>query len=119
MGKIPRAVASDTRTWSSGSVRFVVITVEGHPDETYIKFEKNLMGRPADQGGAQRFNLRLRDWGNLKRLVEHDLADRHQWVLDDAGVEIVPTDKAGLLSFIEAHPILIEKVLDLDALGFL
>lgn len=119
LDKKARAVASDTRTWTSGAVRFVVITIEGHPEESYIKFEKNLFGRSGQSEGVQRFNLRLHDWRNLKRLIEEELPEKHQWVLDAARIKFLPVDNAGVLSFIEEHPDLIEKVLDLPALGSL
>lgn len=114
-----RRIASDTRQWSSGIVRFAVIEVEGHPERTYLKFEKDLIGIPLKGGGVQRFNLHLRDWNSLKRLVETDLAERHHWLLEASGLHVLPSGSADLVRFLEANPGLVEKILDLQNLASL
>src|SRR6266446_4621599 len=106
-------VASDTRQWTSGVVRFTVITVEGHPETAYIAFAKDVVGRPPLKGGFQRFNLRLRDWNNLKRLIEEELAQHHGWLLDQSGLQLVSTGDKDLFRFLDGNPGLLEKLLDL------
>src|SRR5262249_14144074 len=103
-----RRIVSDTREWTSGMVRFAVIEVEGHPERTYIRFEQDLIGIPASRAGVQRFNLRLRDWNNLKRLIEDELAGEHRWVVEGAGLRMLPSGSADLVRFLDANPGLVE-----------
>jgi hypothetical protein len=56
-GKKPSKVTPvlrDTRTWSSGNIKFTVLTVEGHPESNYITLQKILIGKPS-KVGLQRF----------------------------------------------------------------
>jgi hypothetical protein len=104
-------VASDTRKWTSGIVRFRVLTVEGHPEENYIILEKHLLGKPLTVG-IQRFRLRLKDWNNLKRLIEIDLPEKHQWILENSGISFVHGQNAVELSkFVNENPEFIGKIL--------
>ena len=106
-----RVVASDTRKWTSGIVRFAVLTIEGHPEESYIILKKNLLGKPLAVG-VQGFRLRLKDWNNLKRLVEVELSEKHQWVLESSGISLVHGQNAAELSkFINQNPEFIGKIL--------
>jgi hypothetical protein len=114
-----RRIASDTRQWTSGVVRFAVIGVEAHPERSYVKFEKDLIGVPFDRGGVQRFNLNLRDWNNLKRLVETELAEHHRWVIEGAGLHVLAPASTDLVRFLETNPGLVEKILDLQNLATL
>jgi hypothetical protein len=112
-------VASDTRKWTSGIVRFSVLTVEGHPEENYIIFEKTLVGKPLTVG-VQRFRLRLKDWNNLKRLIEIELPEKHGWVLENSGISLVHGQNAAQLSkFIDENPEFIGKMLALPNLRLL
>jgi hypothetical protein len=86
-------VASDTREWSSGVIRFTVMTVEAHPEKSYVVCEKVIIGRPFQRGGFQRFILRLRDWTNLKRLIENDLSTEHGWLLEKSGLQVIPAQE--------------------------
>jgi hypothetical protein len=109
-------VAKSTRTWTSGTVSFAVLTVEGHPESTYISLEKNLVGKPLIVG-LQRFRLRLRDWNNLKQLIETELPEKHGWVLEASGLSLVRGQVAEELSKIMSEkPELIEKLLELPNL---
>jgi len=93
-------------------VRFAVISIEGHPERTYIALEKNLLGKPP-QIGVQRFRLNLRDWNNLKHLIEIELSEKHAWLLEDSGLALVPIDQGEQLSkLIRKSPELLEKLLD-------
>jgi hypothetical protein len=112
-------VASDTRQWTSGVVRLSVITVEGHPETTYIACEKDIVGRSPLKGGVQRFNLRLRDWNNLKRLIEEELAQHHGWLLEQSGLQLVATGNKDVLGLLENNPGLLEKLLDLPNVAML
>jgi predicted Fe-Mo cluster-binding NifX family protein len=112
----PVRVASDTRQWTSGVVRFSVITIEGHPASTYVLCEKIVVGRSLHSGGFQQFRFRLRDWNNLKRLIEQELAEKHGWLLQQSGLQVVPTAQEDVVRFLEEHPGLLEKLLDLPNL---
>ncbi len=108
-------VAKDTRQWTSGVVRFVVMNVEGHPDSNYIIFEKDLLGKKS--GGSQRFNMRLHDWNNLKNLVEVELRESHQWALDSSGLAIVPVDRLeDVCKILDNNPDFISTILDYPSL---
>lgn len=112
----PRRLVSDTRSWSSGLVRFSVIGIEGHPDKNYIIFEKNLVGGDST---SQRFNLRVHDYARLKALVEQELADKHQWALEECGLQLVEGGELTeqLLRYAEQAPDVVERILDLPNLG--
>jgi hypothetical protein len=113
--KRPFIVAKDTRQWTSGVVRFAVMTVEDHPEATYIIFEKDLLGRGPK--GSQRFNLRLHDWNNLKKLIEVELAEKHQWLLDVSGLAIVPADSLeDICKILDSNPKYLSKILDYPSL---
>ena len=111
-----KRVASDTREWKSGLIRFSVISIPDHPEKNYIKFEKDVLG---SKDGIQRFNLRLRDWQNLKKLIESELPEKHQWILDETGLKII--DDKRLVEQIErlaeSSPEIIERVLSLPNIG--
>src|SRR5258708_2362287 len=98
-----KVLKSDTRQWTSGRVRFAVIGWEGRPSDNYIVCQKLLLGR---NDPPQKFNLRERDWINLKRLIDGDLQTFSEWE------RTVPTvDHAALTILIANHPDLFEKVL--------
>jgi len=104
-------VAKGTRTWSSGAVRFAVIAIEDHPDSTYISLEKDLIGQPL-KIGVQRFRLRLRDWNNLKQLIETELPEKHRWLLQSSGLTLVTgeiTDQ--MVKLVNENPQLVERLL--------
>lgn len=104
-------VVRDTRQWTSGVVRFAVITVEEHPESTYIIFEKDLLGKGPE--GSQRFNLRLHDWNNLKTLIEIELREKHQWLLEATSCALVPTNRLeDICKVLETNPDYISKILD-------
>jgi hypothetical protein len=99
----PRVLKSDTRKWSSGSVNLAVIGWEGRPDDNYIVCRKTLLGKDAP---PQKFNLRQRDWINLKKLIEGDLQKYSEWE------RTVPTvDHEALANLIDEYPDVFEKVL--------
>jgi len=99
----PQLLKSDTRQWTSGWVKFAVIGWEGQPEDNYIVCQKLLLGK--DQP-TQKFNLRQRDWVNLKRLIDGDLQKYSEWE------KTVPTvDHAALAVLIANYPDLFEKVL--------
>ena len=99
----PKLLKSDTRQWTSGRVKLAVIGWEGRPDDNYIVCQKLLLGK--DQP-PQKFNLRQRDWVNLKRLIDGDLQNYSEWE------KTIPTvDHAALTILIANHPDLFEKVL--------
>jgi hypothetical protein len=103
-------VAKWTRTWTSGTVRFVVRNIDGHPEKNYITLEKDLVGKPLVIG-YQRFRLNLRDWKSLKSFVEGELAAQHKWILEDSVPPGNPkTDQ--LNELLKDNPELIEKILD-------
>ena len=54
----------------------------------------------------QKFNLRERDWSNLKRLIDGDLQQHTEWERTVPAV-----DQAALITLIDRHPDLFEKVL--------
>jgi hypothetical protein len=109
-------VAKVTRTWTSGTVSFAVLCVEGHPESTYIALEKNLMGKKPSVG-VQRFRLRLRDWNHLKQLIETELPDKHRWVIESSGLSLVKGKVSDeIASAISEKPELIEKLLELPNL---
>lgn len=104
-------VAKVTRTWSSGTVRFTVIAIEGHPGSTYISLEKDLIGKPL-KIGVQRFRLRLRDWNNLKQLIESELQEKHGWLLQSSGVTLVPGQLTEeMVKLVNENPQLVERLL--------
>jgi hypothetical protein len=90
-----------------------VIAVEDHPESAYVLCEKVVLGRSPLRGGLQQFRFRLRDWNNLKRLIEEELPGKHQWVLEQSGLELVAAGQQDLARFLNDHPGLIEKLLDL------
>ncbi len=105
-------VLSGTRTWSSGNIKFTVLTVEGHPQNNYITFQKNLIGKPKNVG-VQRFIMNLGDWTNLKHLIEVDLSEKHQWVLQNSGITVIHGDKTNELArLVQENPELIDKILE-------
>jgi len=111
-----KVVAKGTRTWTSGTVGFAVIAIEGHLHETYITLDKNLIGKPAHIA-VQRFRLRLRDWNNLKQPIETELPDKHGWVIERSGLSLVRgriSEQIG--QAIAEQPELIEKLLELPNL---
>lgn len=100
----PKQLKADTRQWNSGRVKFAVIGWEGRPQDNYIVFEKNFFGKT--KYPDQKFNLRLRDWTNLKKLIEGDLQGYTEWE------KTVPTvDQEALTLLIANHPDLFEKIL--------
>jgi hypothetical protein len=100
----PKQLKADTRQWNSGRVKFAVIGWEGRPQDNYIVLEKNFFGR--SRNPDQKFNLRSRDWTNLKKLIDGDLQKYSEWE------RTVPTvDQAALTVLIADHPDLFEKVL--------
>jgi hypothetical protein len=102
--KKPTVLKSDTRQWTSGRVKFCVIGWKERPDDTYILFEKSFFGK--NKNPDQKFILRIRDWNNLKMLIDGDLQSHTEWE------KIIPTvDPAALTGLIDAHPDLFEKVL--------
>jgi len=104
-------VASDTRKWTSGIVSYSVLTVEGHPDKNYIILKKNLLGKPP-AAGAQRFNLGLKDWKNLKQLIEVELPEKHKWILENSGISFAHGQSAAELSkVVNENPEFIGKIL--------
>jgi len=115
-GKKPRVLASDTRQWSSGLVRFAVIGIKGHPEKNYIVFEKNLVGRDSD---SQRFILRVHDYARLKTLIEGELAEQHAWALEECGFQLVAGSELAerLVAYAEESPEVVEKILELPNLG--
>lgn len=105
-------IAKSTRTWTSGMVRFAVIGVEGHPDRTYISLEKYLVGKPLDVG-VQRFRLNLRDWSNLKQLIEVELSSKHRWsVIHSEDSQIHGGRTEELIKLVNENPELMEKLLE-------
>lgn len=99
----PKLLKSDTRQWTSGRVKLAVIGWEGRPNDNYIVCQKLLLGKGQP---PQKFNLRQRDWVNLKRLIDGDLQKYSEWE------KTVPTvDHAALTALIADHPDLFEKVL--------
>lgn len=102
--KLPRQLISDTRQWNSGRVKFAVIGWEDKPDKNYIIFEKNFFGRTRNQD--QRFNLKLIDWQNLKKLIDVELTAHTKW---QTLTQVV--DHESLAQLIEIDPDVIEKVL--------
>jgi len=98
-----KVLKSDTRQWSSGRVKFTVIGWEGRPTDNYVVCQKLLLGRDQPQ---QKFNLRERDWANLKKLIDGDLQQHTEWE------RTIPTvDQAALASLIDKHPDVFEKIL--------
>lgn len=105
-------VISSTRTWSSGNIKFTVLTVEGHPKNNYITLQKNLIGKPA-RVGLQRFNMNLRDWTNLKHLIEVELLEKHHWVLQSSGITVIQGDKTEeLAKLVQENPELVDRILE-------
>ncbi len=102
--KKPKQLKSDTRTWSSGRVHFAVIGWEGKPQENYIVFEKNFFGKTKNID--QKFNLRFRDWQNLKKLIDGELISKTEW---EKTVSVV--DKESLEKLIIHDPDIFSKVL--------
>lgn len=104
-------VTKVTRTWSSATVRFSVIAIEDHPESTYISLEKDLIGKPSVVG-VQRFRLRLRDWNNLKQLIETELSEKHGWLLQSSGVTVVPGQiTEQMVKLVNENPALVERLL--------
>jgi|SRR6266850_94023 len=100
----PKQLKADTRQWKSGRVKFAVVGWEGKPEDNYIVCEKNFFGK--SNYPDQKFNLKLRDWNNLKKLIEGDLQKYSEWE------KSVPTfDQSALTVLIANHPDLLEKVL--------
>ena len=66
-----------TRQWTSGRIRFVLMMISGHPERSYITFEKDFFGRSKEK--PQRFILRFHDWQELKKLIDNDLAKEIGW----------------------------------------
>jgi hypothetical protein len=100
----PKQLKTDTRQWTSGRVRFAVIGWEDRPEDNYIVFEKNFFGK--NKTPDQKFNLRLRDWKNLKKLIDIDLRPFSNW--DLTAPEL---DQKGLSKLISQSPDLFEKLL--------
>jgi len=100
----PKQLKADTRQWNSGRVKFAVIGWEGRPDDNYIIFEKKFFGK--NHQPDQTFNLKQRDWINLKTLVDGDFQPTTEWK------KVVPVvDQAGLSQLITEHPDVFEKLL--------
>jgi hypothetical protein len=105
-------VVSSTRAWSSGNIKFTLLTVEDHPEKNYITLEKHLVGKKG-QTGLQRFLMSCRDWTSLKQLIEIDLAEKHQWVLANSGMTLLHGNKADeVAQLMQANPELLERILD-------
>jgi hypothetical protein len=101
-------VVSGTRAWSSGNVKFTVLAVEGHPEKNYIALQKHLVGKTSSTG-LQRFLMNLRDWTNLKQLVEVELPEKHQWVLQNSGITVLQGSKTEELAKLAGGRALIPK----------
>jgi hypothetical protein len=100
----PKQLKADTRQWTSGRVKFAVLGWEHRPEENYIIFEKNFLGQARTPD--QKFNLRQRDWINLKKLIDGELQPITKW---DAVIPAV--DQGALSTLIAEHPDLFEKLL--------
>jgi hypothetical protein len=60
----------------------------------------------------QGFRLRLKDWNNLKRLIEVELLEKHKWVLEKSGISLSQDQNAAELSkFANENPEFIGKIL--------
>ena len=105
--KKPKQLKSDTRQWSSGRVHFAVFGWEGKPDDNYIVLEKNFFGNTKNPD--QKFNLRYRDWQNLKKLIDSDISSVTEWektisVVDKASFEKLINDDPDIFSKLLANP---------------
>lgn len=100
----PKQLKADTRQWHSGRVKFAVIGWEGRPDDNYIIFEKNFFGKT--QNKDQKFNLRFRDWQNLKKLIDGELSPVTEWQ------KTIPVaDKDSLEKLLKEDPDIFAKIL--------
>ncbi len=105
-------VISGTRAWSSGNIKFTVLTVEGHPEKNYITWQKHLVGKKGSTG-LQQFLMNLRDWTNLKQLIEVELSTKHQWVLENSGITVLKGSKTEeLAKLIQENPEMIDRILE-------
>jgi hypothetical protein len=105
-------VISGTRAWSSGNIKFTVLTVEGHPEKNYITLQKHLVGRKGSTG-LQQFLMNVRDWTNLKQLVEVELPGKHQWVLENSGITVLHGSKTEeLAKLVQDNPEMIDRILE-------
>ena len=105
-------VISGTRAWSSGNIKFTVLTVDGHPEKNYITLQKHLVGKKGTTG-LQRFLMNLRDWANLKKLIEVELPEKHQWALEKSGITVLQGSKREeLAKMIEGNPEMIDRILE-------
>ncbi len=100
----PKQLKSDTRQWNSGRVHFAVIGWPGKPEDNYIVFQKNFFGKTKNQD--QKFNLRFRDWQNLKKLIDGELTPITEW---EKTISVV--DKESLEKLINDDPDIFSKVL--------
>ena len=100
----PKQLKADTRQWNSGRVKFAVIGWPDKPDKNYIIFEKNFFGQ--SRNPDQKFNLRQKDWTNLKTLIDGELQTTTGW---DAAVAIASS--ATIDKLLRDDPDVIEKIL--------
>ncbi len=82
-----------TKKWTSGLTTFAIIGDGEHTDRNYIILERILTGKESKN---QQFNLRLKDWNNLKELIEEETVEFHKWP-----VEMAISSESTLLNSLE------------------
>ncbi len=100
----PKQLKADTRQWTSGRVKFAVIGWKDKPEDNYIVFEKNFFGNTKNKD--QKFNLRERDWENLKKLIDGELSPTTGW-----SKTVTVADSASLEKLLQEDPDVFEKIL--------
>lgn len=102
-----KVIKKITKKWKSGLTTFAIIGDGEHPDRNYIILERILSGK-LDKN--QHFNLHLSDWDNLKKLIESETLDYHEWP-----VETMNVSEASLLKDIDniliGNPDFLERIL--------
>lgn len=91
-----------TKKWSSGYTTLAVIGDKDHKDRNYIILERKFIGNPEKN---QLFNLHLKDWKNLKDLIDEEAQTTHEWVTESK----ITQDQIGIL--LSEDPDLLAKIL--------